>query len=341
MEDIKMKNVTFTLLATLLTACGSTEDARQVAGGSEKTTLGTFSITSSDKATTSTPTVEWTRPGSASLLALGDEYTYELTVANDSNCKDAVEVKEVKETKATLETLTNGSYYICLKVTSGSTEETAKNSPLAFVVDAEETSAAEETSKVEATKEEVVATEDLNKLGSFAIASVDTLTKRSPTLSWSTSKNATSYEVKICSDSDCNTMEQNYTLTGTSITLLATVDNHLKDGLHYAKVTAKNAGGELAADTYSWTIDVPSLASFGYDMTVSTRNYGSDLSISPLDQWSTQMIYGIAYTYHDGVGGALDNAQCYGFEDGIACLRIDGSYRVYRLVSGTRYGFTY
>jgi len=328
-----MKNVKMSLLLLLLTACGSDgtqEPILEKTAG--KITLSSFSITSSSTSATKTPTIKWTE--STRLVATKD-LMYKLIVATDSNCEDSIEVKEVKETSASLSSLANGSYYLCLSANLESTKEEASNSPLAFKIEA-----SEEKEMEEAIEPVVVggsAEASSTKLSAFALLAPSSLTIRNPVLSWNASTNATSYDVKVCADADCAIVEQTYTdQTSTSLTLTATVANHLKDGTHFVKVTAKNTSESLNAEVSSWTMDVPSLASFGFDITRSVKNYGTDASVLPLNQWSQVTTSGVSF-----ISLVLSNSQCYGFEDGIACIMNDNSYRSYSATSGSRFDWTY
>jgi hypothetical protein len=302
-----MKYLNSTLLLTILaTACGSAHDEPAVPTTNSAAQPETFSITSSSTFNTRQPKIEWSKSG-----------TYLLSLGTDSNCSDEIESSVVEGVSTTVKALENGTYYACLTLQDKSAK--ASNSPFQFKVEVKE-------------NDETV--EDTG-LGSFSIATVSA-DLRNPTISWTSSANATSYDVKVCSDENCLSVKQSVNdLTTTSATLVATADNHLQDGTYFVQVIAKN-DLEEKVETTSWTMDVPTLASLGFDTSLSAKNYGNDLTTAPLNNWTSVVKYGVAFN-----STTLGGDQCYGFEDGIACLRSTGNYSSYKLVNGSRYDWTY
>ena len=84
------------------------------------------------------------------------------------------------------------------------------------------------------------------KLGAFALTGPVAFKSQAPTLSWSASTNATSYDVKIGSDAACaSVLWEQDSATGTSVQVTGSpLPNYNR---YYACVTASDSGATLPA----------------------------------------------------------------------------------------------
>ncbi|MBM4253777.1 MAG: hypothetical protein FJ146_17560 [Deltaproteobacteria bacterium] len=160
--------------------------------------------------------------------------------------------------------------------------------------------------------------------GAFAIGEIPALSNvNTPTISWTASDGATTYDLMIASDKDCQTSEQTIgSLADLDVTVTA-----LADGTHYACVTAVNSSGinyatnngvEFAIDATppeAFTITGPTAVSgvkptltwseakgaTSHDIKISKQSDCSSPTITKADIANTELSYTPDDNLDDGV----------------------------------------
>jgi hypothetical protein len=207
---------------------------------SVKFQLGSFLITSpsTDRAgvvKTKTPTIQWSKSNLDKMSLAESDVEYVVKVGTESTCSNPTQQYTTTSTTTTLDSLNEGTHYICLDAKGDGKQKAAANSPYLLIVELD--------------KPVVLVPQP------FSITGPGSLVARTTkiTLTWSASVNATLYEVKKSSTASCDGLTV-ATTTSTSLNLAVT---NLETA--YFCVYAKNGDNTLGSgNPYKVEVNVES-----------------------------------------------------------------------------------